>query len=504
MNEQNSNKITEDALAASIGLVQNKVDVEEDEANEPELNNLDLVKDDLNTEANSKPKKAKNNNSQTFATSGTSRMIFVCGVLGVAVFGVLGFFGTALQLGNSEQPAPAPEVENVESEITLEEETVDSEATTRLFTYMQERELAEVNELTLETVEPEPQPEKIPPAPAATIARQPQPIPQPPRPVPQSFTPNTFPPAPPQIIEEKEDSFETLAALAKVGSYGNIPSAESNSVNSGFSSSMNNSTLSSSSAAIGKISPSIPPILQVNYSNTYEKTKGEREFVSLLRNPQPVTLSSSDSTPTIASNQNVRGKLDTPLYWLNTSQALPPQRLYISLSEPLLDKNNREIVPKEAKIIYQVSGIGQGGTVTGEAILLEINDKEYSLPKNAISVKGKSSGFLVAKFHNKKNTAANQDLVNAALGASKAITSLIERPSSSTTTFGQFGQTQDVQFENSDFATAIAAGATQEVLEKRAEDIRRSYEESPTLSYWKLKENTSLTIRIDRSFTFSQ
>ncbi|MEN9568584.1 MAG: hypothetical protein RLZZ69_3780, partial [Cyanobacteriota bacterium] len=233
-------------------------------------------------------------------------------------------------------------------------------------------------------------------------------------------------------------------------------------------------------------------IKQVSY--TTSDSQGEVQFVNLLRNPSPVATQPKSSLK-VAAGQKIKGTVNAPFYWLMEDNQT--QVISIVLSEGLKDSQGRLIVPQGSELSYEVSGLNEGGIVKGKAIALNIGKKSVALPENAIALRGNKGQPLIANFVNKKNGSGSANILNLALGATKAASRVLERPESSTSIFTTNGSSQSSSYSANNLVSSIGAGAAQELLEGQSKDLQRRNTEAPLTQYWELKENSQVLIFIN-------
>jgi hypothetical protein len=473
----NNIDLNEDSLAIAMGLTDNPAAKTKTKT---APSNLDLVQE---AEAeNNISYTEKNKNS--FATNGLNRMIFVAGGVGFVIAVAVSFFGSAFGFGGAKETAKvvAPVDEKISELETPEEEVTDAEATTRLFLYKQEQDLKAIDqlpELSEEGVAANS--EELPEAKAPS---QPAPIPQPiprsaapssiasafistPRSVPTFARTNPVARIIPAPVPIRYDSFDTWQELSRMNSTGSITSQKSKEI---------------ASSRIKQV------------SHTTLDSQGEVQFVNLLRNPSPVATQPKSSLK-VAAGQKIKGTVNAPFYWLMEDNQT--QVISIVLSEGLKDSQGRLIVPQGSELSYEVSGLNEGGIVKGKAIALNVGEKSVALPENAIALRGNKGQPLIASFVNKKNGSGSGNILNLALGATKAASRVLDRPESSTSIFTTNGSSQSSSYSANNLVSSIGAGAAQELLEGQSKDLQRRNTEAPLTQYWELKENSQVLIFIN-------
>ncbi len=358
--------------------------------------------------------------------------------------------------------------------------------------------------ISLETV-PRPEPEV-----------KPEPIHQPPRPtVPQRITPparvrNRLPQptvSKPRITRNikpatpEYDSLEDWSALASLGSYGYTASPKaSHSKTSAIDIARRTRKKNTPQVQSVSYTQSIPPLLAANYSSSQEIEQANSKFTQLLKtaeNPQPVEVAKASNAIAIA--QRVKAKLVNPFQAAAGVKEVN-QRLFITLEEGLIDTQGLERVAPGTQLVYEIDNIDRGGIVSGTIVSLIKDNQEIPLPQDALLVSGKKGSILTANYKSRKNGGGNRDVVNFGLGATKAVGDLLNRPNSSFTSIGSFGQTQSVDYGDPNYLGSVASTGAEKVLENRVRDVERQYQDAPVIGIWELKPNTDLTITVNRAF----
>ncbi len=478
--------------------------------NQP-FNDLDLIQDrevETEDEVEHQPEKT----TTSFAQNGINRLLLVSTATGMAIFGCILFFGSAFSIG--ENAPLAEKIEEAEDNIgQIKLEKPENERLQAEIALFQQKEALERLKNQQDTPPPKISLETVPrPEPQV----KPEPIPQPPRPtVPQRITPparvrNRLPQptvSKPRITRNTKpatpeyDSLEDWSALASLGSYGYTASPKAS---HGKTSAIDiaRRTRKKNTPQVQSVSytQSIPPLLAANYSSSQEIEQANSKFTQLLKtaeNPQPVEVAKASNAIAIA--QRVKAKLVNPFQAAAGVKEVH-QRLFITLEEGLSDTQGLERVAPGTQLVYEIDNIDRGGIVSGTIVSLIKDNLEIPLPQDALLVSGKKGSILTANYKSRKNGGGNRDVVNFGLGATKAVGDLLNRPNSSFTSIGSFGQTQSVDYGDPNYLGSVASTGAEKVLENRVRDVERQYQDAPVIGIWELNPNTDLTITVNRAF----
>ena len=443
-----------------------------------------------------------------------TRLLLVLAIVAIPVGGCLAFFGSALNLKTSlEKNSSEVTVIQVEQSNSAKKQVQEDNLRgivaigqqSEAIKGIEERKVkpeikVELEEPKLEVkakkvVSPQPTPVVVRHSSPPVVVSRPQP-----RPVSQPVA---------KISKSIQyDSMSDWQNLASLGSYGGGTlgstfnrSKISNSVGNSNSTSIRERMLrnkSSKSLVVNAVdNPSLPPIVAINASSQQELTEAEALFLEALQSadePQPAFSTKTSSSVAIA--QQVKAKLNTGI---NYAKGMPTQRSFIRLEEALLDVNDRVKIPAGSLIVYEVYGVN-GGIIDGQALAILTDDREYPLPKNAISVLGKNGDFLMAKSKDVRNGGGNSSVLDFTLGAAQQTNDLINRPNSSFSSSTQFGSSSSVNYGNRNYAGAILSGGLEKVLEGQTQELARRSNSSPVSSFWQLKQGSTVMLQVNFAF----
>ena len=479
----------ETQLAALLGMSTDRQQVID---NSPESAPLELIQDDSPTEVSK---------TNSFATSSLNRLYLIAGVSGLIIFSAIAFFRSAFSF--SQPVAKQPEPTTKETEIKIAKTTVDNEAKARIALYKQEQELKALENLKAKSETPAPEikihrhSKPIP----TQVATTPKPIEQPVKPIsqPKPITPLSHRQTPtiPKIIQY--DSLADWSRLATLGSVGYAPASPTD--NTTLLSSLPQTSLVASTQLSPNLltppSTKLPPLLAANYNSIADVIAAETRFIDLLHSPT-TNMVETQNTQTIAIAQRVKAYLAYPVH-LSTDRNQPVQRSFLILDEPLLDREGAEVIPTDSQIVFEIESIRGGGIVYGRAVAVIIDGVEKPLPAEAITVNGKKGGMLMAKLKNQANS-DNRDLINFGLGAVEGLSQALSQPDSTFSSLSSFGSTQSVDYGDRNYPQQALAQGVTKILEERANQLAQQSRNIPNLSYWELKEDTEVTIAVNKSF----
>lgn len=487
------------------------------------LASLDLIEDSSDLKADetitlSKPGKTK----VKFAESVTNRLILICCGTGGILLAVGLIYQTFFALGqevakaiDEEKTSPNPVVEtkaesqakpqedNYRGQIALYQQQDDIEA-------IEKAQEVEIPKIVVEETETS----------SESSLPVPQPIAQPPRPLenPVVTRPLTRPIqntieriSKPQSTKVEYDNIGDWNDLANLGSYGytainsSAPSSSKIKTIAPISNAppVTRRNLSTESSVLISNPGNLPvPYLEANYSSAQELRHTEIKAINYLNQPDQFQSFKVKQNRKFAKKakigQQIQASLNNPMQAVKGSSET--QVMFLTLDEPILDTQKQVLIPKDTQLVYQWQ-ITSNGIVKAKLQSFILNDEEISIPENTITLKDKKGGVLIAKYKERKNTNGNRDVIDFALGVSESATDLVNRPSSSSSFIGNNGSGSSTTYDDPNYPLAIATEGASRVLKNRSDDLNQAYNSTPVLGIWEIKDNTKLTLQVNRSFS---
>lgn len=463
----------------------------------------------------------------TESSRGYKRFLFVSIVTGLIVSGGVGFFLTMMNIQGSSQPVAVKpiEAETDPNEIKVSlRDRQDELYRAKIALGEQKQDIARIDELKAQKIalaepkkpepEPAPQPKPVP----QPVVRPPQPTPPPVtyRPKPAPIQRRTSPK--PVVRTEPKPQYDSMAdwqALATFGSYGANQNGEIESTPKRRATNVVNITPSMQTIAPTKLSPylmasrareysKLSPIATAGYSSEAEAITAQTEFISALESidSKNSTVTQKKPTAKAALNQTVKAKLLNPVQWVaNSREAEEKYPVFINLEEDLLDARGKVLIPEDSQLVYIVERVTPNGIIRGTINSAIIDGQEVSFPNNAIAIRNKKGGLLMAKYKDIKNGGSNRDVIRFASGALGGLSEVIAQPKSTSSSSTSFGTSISTDYGDRDYlGTAVSKGAA-DALEGRASEMDRLYERIPAVGMWEIKEGKKISLIVTRSFS---
>lgn len=473
-----------------------------------EPTHLDLIEEAENSEPDESPDKS----NKSFG-EGISRLLFIAGGAGIAVLSIVAFFTIGMNLQGKTAAVVVEEETQMQTSVTPEEKQNENYRV-QIALGDQKKDFERIDQMKAEKIqlaapvlksEAKPQPPKP----------QPKPIAQPPKPAPRAAIKPIRQSAPPKpkirasVTKPAQPQYDSLSdwhQLASIGSYGALRDD-----------SVNTKTVSNRPTQVArrKVMPSsnlspyllasrerdfdnLSPIARANYQSEIDVISGEAKAISVLKSITSTEAKQTVPTRSAAINQKLEAKLLNPIQWIDSES--DSYTSFLDLETDLLDKKGNVSIPNGSQLIYEIENVSKNGVIKGHVTGAIVDGREIVIPKGAISIRNKKGGLLVAKYKTIKNTPGNRDILRFATSAIGSVSEIIARPKTSSSSTTSFGTSISTDYGDPDYLeSAISKGAA-DALEGRVAEMEQTYSNAPELNVWELKENTKLTLLVNRSF----
>lgn len=208
----------------------------------------------------------------------------------------------------------------------------------------------------------------------------------------------------------------------------------------------------------------------------------------------------------VFAGQSLAGTLAVPAVAFSGSSASPSEgvgeRFAVSLKMPLMAQDGTVALPQSALIIFQVDRVLTNGYVEAHAVAAVDGLAEYRLPRNAVSVRGRSGEPLMAK----RRTTGGSDLFRMdmtafVLGAAQQVGERLNQPTSESSTQSAFGSSSSVTRGSPNILGAVMQGGATPVLQQilqRNQQASAEIQSRPPL--WYVPAKTEVLIFVNSSF----
>lgn len=215
-------------------------------------------------------------------------------------------------------------------------------------------------------------------------------------------------------------------------------------------------------------------------------------------------LASDESISEFQPGLSASAKLLTPIVW---AQGLKDDvRFVVTLSEPLSDLEENEILPKDTEVVFQVQQIHESGMILAQAVSLIQKGREYAIPKDAIQLRGNGGEPLLAKLQKRnQGQVFRRDVLSFMFGALSEVGAIANRPQSTSSFSGFGGTSSSTTYNEPDYIGAVLDGGFSpmvEQIQKRNQTAISQLQAQPAL--WWLEGGTELQIQIARSFSLGE
>jgi hypothetical protein len=352
------------------------------------------------------------------------------GVVGAATFALVvctGVFLTQIMSGNHNkpknrvapktQPSPsseprlqqqAQEIEALKTKLALDEQAKDIKAA---------QEQLRNQKLPLPTQKPVASREK--PTPVRTVYIQPRVVARSqPAPPPPPVAPNVEP-LPTVTPTPEPDPLQEWSMLAKLGSYGQLPS--SSKASASYNVATNNAPIEVKRPAIRIVDNPSPPASTVSQ---VPQIRGNSKSVKIGSSARGVLVTAvyGESTNNVANSQK------------NGNQNTNNQIFVVRLTQPLKAADGSIALPENTQILTKIRSISDRGLVQLDIVKAswqqQGNTVERSLPQDAIAIRGNHSRPLVAEQYQKGGSHVASDAKLFLLGGAGKIGDVINQPNS--------------------------------------------------------------------------
>lgn len=208
----------------------------------------------------------------------------------------------------------------------------------------------------------------------------------------------------------------------------------------------------------------------------------------------------------VFAGQSLAGTLAVPAVAFSGSSASPSEgvgeRFAVSLKMPLMSPDGTVALPQSALIIFQVDRVLTNGYVEAHAVAAVDGLAEYRLPRNAVSVRGRSGEPLMAT----RRTTGGSDLFRMdmtafVLGAAQQVGERLNQPTSESSTQSAFGSSSSVTRGSPNILGAVMQGGATPVLQQilqRNQQASAEIQSRPPL--WYVPAKTEVLIFVNSSF----
>ena len=203
----------------------------------------------------------------------------------------------------------------------------------------------------------------------------------------------------------------------------------------------------------------------------------------------------------------IPGKLVSPLIWVeqDTQNNNQTQKIVI-VTTKAVRKNNQTILPANTQIIANVANV-QSGIVQLQATQLVFDDKEYSVPSEAITINASGGKPLIASLWNNKHGQTARDAEIFLLGSLATVGNVLNQPRSqqfsSNSGFGSSSTFSSTQRKRGNILGAVLSGGfsplTNQILQRNQKALQQKIRSKSKV--WFLKADTKIEIFVNQSFS---
>lgn len=321
----------------------------------------------------------------------------------------------------------------------------------------------------------------------------------------------------PQIKESVNptDPIEEWSKINRLGSYGSVKiAAETQTKDTG-------KTLKGATKYLDYKDTTTPratlisanPPLQSNSSQLQPLHTEEAAIINSnrVRGSKDFSIAQIDSLKRLTVGTYTTGKLVTPMIWSKSNiehKSTQKQKFIIRLSQSLNTTTGHVVIPKNSQIIANINDIQAEGLVQMEATRVVIDQKEYILPKGAITILGKSGQALIASKRNKKRgDVVSRDVETFTVGSLAKVGRVLNQPSSeevfTNSGIGGTSTKSSIRRNRSNVLGAVLEGGfeplTQQILQRNQRAINKIQQSKEV---WYLKAGTDIRVFVNQSFQF--
>ena len=466
--------------------------------------------------------------------------LIICSILGIVVFFV-GTLGSSI-VGGNQKTEDSSTVERQNNSNSSPEDETESEDSLKA-------ELALIDQNSQPIPQTQTEPESPPqPQPKTELKPQPQAQPRPaprtiPQPQPQRINPQT-------IEEEKKDPLEEWAALSQLGAMGhdrkdtkisqrtnnpeevattpnsasatrnrNQPSPSvfdrpkedsliaSNNLTTVSLNNSNSSTQSSMKEANSLPSPTTRQyILGMPGTPTKTNPTDRNSAYSLTNSAQNTYKSATPETIVVPIGSTVAAEVVTDI--ISTEEQITPRRSTITLTEPLLDVNNKVALPSGSNLIVELASIQSNGMATLHVVAISYQDsqgqlQQQELPIDSLLVSDEDNSPLMAKKIGDTSNIGRDILIGGMAAGSKGF-EVLNRPEEEVVeenNSSKGGYRRRSSQNNNSLVNGALEGmfsATQERLQNRSERIEDDLRNQPKV--YRIQAGTAVQIYVNSIF----
>lgn len=207
----------------------------------------------------------------------------------------------------------------------------------------------------------------------------------------------------------------------------------------------------------------------------------------------------------IPPGETATAKLTTPVIWAQDMAASDqPQRFNIELSAPIYDQNGDVAFPEGTNLVASVNSVSDSGLLVlsvNNAIVPGNNGEQVmEVPEGAIQISSDGGRPLVAKDYRSGNSQMlSHDIETTLLGALSNVGSLLNRPTSQTTTTSPYLSSSSTTNGNTNIFGGVLEGgfgALQNSLSQRQQTQIQAILSRPHI--WYVPQGTKVQVFVNR------
>jgi hypothetical protein len=181
------------------------------------------------------------------------------------------------------------------------------------------------------------------------------------------------------------------------------------------------------------------------------------------------------------------------------------QRFVVTLDRPLLDSEGQKVIGAGANLIFSVVGVENNGLVQASAIWVVEGGKEYSLPPNALSIRGADGKPLLAKgWFDRGGEIASMDTSTAFLGAIAKVGEILNLPEQETSqsiSNGISSSTTTSTTRKPNILGAVMEGGAKPLMEQIVQRNQQAIQQMEQMqNLWYLPAGESVQVFVNQSF----